>query len=98
VELPAPLFSFSQYVPAAGFSCGCIPRHFLNNCSLVSVCLGSGWQASTGHTSAQRDDLKEPTHSVHFSWSMMKKVSPALIALLGHTGSQAPQLMQSSEI
>lgn len=51
-----------------------------------------GWGAPTGQTFAQ-----EP-QSMHALSSMMYLVSPAEMQLTGHSGSQAPQLMQSSLI
>jgi hypothetical protein len=51
-----------------------------------------GLGAATGHTFAQ-----EP-QSMQASSSMMYLVSPAVMQLTGHSGSHAPQLMQSSLI
>jgi hypothetical protein len=45
-----------QMLPGAGSSPGCSARHFSKSASFVSGWLGSGWQASTGQTSAQRED------------------------------------------
>src|SRR5713101_1426610 len=59
---------------------------------------GSGMQQSTGHTAAQASCSWKPTHSVQSCGSITKMSSPWLIAWLGHSGSQAPQLMHSTVI
>src|SRR5216683_2007788 len=59
---------------------------------------GSGMQQSTGHTAAQASCSWKPTHSVQSSGSITKMSSPWLMAWLGHSGSQAPQLMHSTVI
>jgi hypothetical protein len=51
---------------------------------------------STGQTAMHCDSSKCPTHSVHLSALTMKMSSPALMALLGQSGSHAAQLMQSA--
>src|SRR5437868_1413586 len=53
-------------------------------------------QQSTGQTAAQASSSWNPTHSVQSLGSMTKMSSPWLMAWLGHSGSQAPQLMHSS--
>ncbi len=55
-------------------------------------------QQSTGQTAAQASSSWKPTHSVQSSGSMTKMSSPCVMAWLGHSGSQAPQLMHSSVI
>jgi hypothetical protein len=52
----------------------------------------AGTQASTGQTEAH------VAQAVHFSWSITYLSSPAEMALSGHSGSHAPQEMQSSVI
>src|SRR6266481_8372113 len=59
---------------------------------------GSGMQQSTGHTAAQASCSWNPTHSVQSWGSITKMSSPWLMAWLGHSGSQAPQLMHSTVI
>jgi len=51
-----------------------------------------GWGAPTGQTFAQEpQSMQAPSSITYF-------VSPAEMQLTGHSGSQAPQLMQSSLI
>jgi len=52
----------------------------------------SGWGASTGHT------LLQVPHSIQIVSSIIYLSSPADIQLTGHSGSQAPQLIQASVI
>ena len=66
------------------------------SCSLVSTCSGSLGIQSTGQTSTHCASSYHPTHSVQRSHSITKISSPSEIASLGHSGSQTPQLTQSS--
>ena len=52
----------------------------------------SGCGASTGQT------LLQAPHSIHTSASITYLSSPAYIQLIGHSASQAPQLIQASFI
>ena len=52
----------------------------------------AGWAAPVGQTSAQAPQ------SLHLSGSITYLSGPAVMAASGHSGSQAPQLMQSSVI
>ena len=69
-----------------------------SSASSVSTRSGSGRQQSTGQTAAQAISSWKPTHSLHSSALMTKMSGPEEIALLGHSGSHAPQLMHSSVI
>src|ERR1035437_1451176 len=71
---------------------------FFSNCSSVSTCSSSCTQQSTGHTETHCCSSKNPTHSVQRSGSISKMSSPMEIALFGHSGSQAMQLVHSSVI
>ena len=53
---------------------------------------------STGQTSTHCASSYQPTHSVQCSHSITNMSSPSEIASLGHSGSQTPQLTQSSVI
>jgi hypothetical protein len=83
---------------AFGVSPGCSFFHLASKASLDSFLAASGCGAPTGQTSAHLDEALEPTHSVHLSGSITKLELPSLIALFGHSDSQAPQLIQSSVI
>ena len=56
---------------------------------IVSYC---GCGASTGQTDAQAPQSMQASASITYL------VSPAVIALTGHSGSQAPQLIHESSI
>jgi hypothetical protein len=48
---------------------------------------------STGHTAVHCGESKWPMHSVHFFGSITKVPFFSVIATLGHSGSQAEQLV-----
>ncbi|OFZ17818.1 MAG: hypothetical protein A2X94_04425 [Bdellovibrionales bacterium GWB1_55_8] len=54
--------------------------------------------ASTGQTAWHWGDACLPWHSVQAAALITYLSSPAVIAEFGHSGSQAPQLVQSSVI
>jgi len=102
---------FHHFPPAAArkwevwaVSVGCLPEWAWsalarsNNASSVKTMLGLRMQESIGHTTTHCCLLKKPTHSVQASWSIMYADLPLRMPPFGHTGSQAPQLIQPSFI
>jgi hypothetical protein len=87
-----------EYEKALGFHFTLRPSNFTLFKTKTPLARGfcferySGFGASTGQTVAHAPQ------SIHFSGSITYLSAPALIASVGHSGSQAPQLIHSSLI